>query len=85
LFGELYRFGTGAGGETAHEARQAGFGDFWRKMNAGDAGGRQHAREAFFGSRGFERRAVEEELVTGNGEEHAGFIFGAGAESGAKF
>ena len=33
----------------------------------------------------FERRAVEQELVAGNGKEHAGFIFGAGAESGAEF
>ncbi len=59
--------------------------DFGRKVNAGDAGGGKHARETFFGGSGFEGRAVEQELVAGNGEEHAGFIFGAGAESGAEF
>ncbi len=85
LFGELHRFGTSVGGKTAHEARQTGLRDFGRKVNAGDPSRGKHAREAFFGGGGFERRSVEKELVTGNREEHAGFIFGAGAESGAQF
>jgi hypothetical protein len=68
LFGELHGLRTGARRETAHEARQAGLRYFGREVNAGDAGSGEHAREALFRRRRFERRAVEQELVSRNSQ-----------------
>ena len=48
LFGKLHGLGAGAGGKTAHEAREAGLRNLRRKMDAGDTRGGKHPRETFF-------------------------------------
>jgi hypothetical protein len=48
LFCKLHGLCACAGGKTAYETRQAGLRNLRRKVNARNAGGGQHAREAFF-------------------------------------
>jgi len=51
-------------------------------VNAGDAGGRKHARETLFGGGRFEGHTIKEKLVAGDRKQQSGLIV---AESGAQF
>ena len=83
LLGELARLCAGAGGKAADEFREAGVRHFRRKVNARDARRGKHSREAFLRRRGFEGRAVEQQLIARNGQQQARFV--VRAESGAQF
>jgi hypothetical protein len=52
-------------------------------VNAGDAGHREHAREAFLRRGRIQGRAIEKKLVSGHCQQHAGFV--VRAEGDAQF
>jgi hypothetical protein len=69
LFGELHSFRAATCRETADESSQACLSNLGRKVNTRDPRRRQHSSEALFGCGRFQRRAIQQQLVSGNSEQ----------------
>jgi hypothetical protein len=59
--------------ERAHKAGEVRLRDARRKMNAGDARGREQFGKALFCRRGFKRHAIEQKLVAARCQQQSGF------------
>jgi hypothetical protein len=74
LLCERSRLGAAAGGKSANKSGQARLRNLGRKVNAGDSGRRKHARETFFRCGCIQRCAVQQQLISGHSQQHAGVV-----------
>ena len=52
--------------KRAHQAHEIFFGHIFGEVQAGQSGGGQQCRKAFFGLAGFQRNSIEQQFVVGN-------------------